>query len=338
LRNSRWHIFVIVVLQLVSAISNSAYAFTFHHKLGRKTQDNPYFYALALCDLKSKGASPDAIQIADLLNLTTQLGQLEEARRKAQSYNGGKLPAELREQLRDLKQDISDAIEQAHLEVNFVQAELAVEIAGQSEMVRAYSEARDNRVNSINNWSFRTNGVLWAVAEGLSIPTYRTPRYSIPSGTTGIIAGIVPSVFSLAAVRESGGGKYDRSPRQNMLAPLFTYPVKEARLDYPDSVLRYLHSVPKEDTSGKSRIDQLIERWVEDKNIHSLTDRNSRSELDILTGSVQHHLTIELVSDRFTMLQQLNALVAQMNRPLLELIMIVRGTKHFPVNNSPVSY
>lgn len=314
---------------LLLGIGTAAEASPFHRRASLKTEDNPYFPALSLCDLRSETASPDAIEMAQILGWTKSLARLEELRAKLKNASGDKIPIELREDFRDLRVDIAEAIQQVRLEVDFVQSELAVEIAGNNEMLRAYSDDRDRHVNSTNNWSFRTNGALWAIAEGLSIPTYKSPRYSIPSGTVGIIAGIVPSVFSLVAVRESSGTKHDRAPRQNMLAPIFDYPTTP-RLDYPDSVLAYLRAVRLNDPAGKSRLDHLIHRWLVDKNVHTFCDPKCRAQLNLITGSEQEDLTIDLVSDRLTMLQQLSALINQINRPLLELMMVVRGSKHFP--------
>jgi hypothetical protein len=322
-----------VALGLVaSAITSSALSLPLPQHARPKSQDDPYFSAQALCDLHCDTLSGDAIEVANVLHLTPLFRQLEDLRKQVEVFKGEKVPSELREQLRDVKEDIRETIEQARLEVDFVQAELSVELAGQSELLRAYSEARDNRVNFANIWGFRTNGALWALAEALDIPTYKRPRYSIPSGTIGILAGIVPSAFSILAVRESSGGHYDRAPRPNMLSKIFDYPCVP-RIDYPDDVLAFLRTVPAKSRPGYSRIDQLVDRWIADKNIHIFSDRNSTKQLDVITGTVQNRLTIQSISDRLTMLQQLSAIINQMNRPLLELMMAVRGTKHFPINN-----
>jgi hypothetical protein len=227
-----------------------------------------------------------------------------------------------------LKESIVETIEQTRLEIDFTQAELAVDVSVQNELLRAYTEARDKRVNDVNKWSFRTNGALWAVAEALDIPTYNRPRYSISSGTVGILAGLVPSVFSMVALHGLKGGHYEDTSRPNMLCKIFDYPTTP-QIEYPDSVVAFLHSVPANHPDWKPRIDYMIDRWALDENIHSFTDKNSREQLNALTGFEQSKLTINLVSDRLTILQQLSAVIYQMNRPLLELMMVVRGTKHF---------
>jgi hypothetical protein len=248
-------------------------------------------------------------------------------RQQNQALNN-KRNIELTEDIRDLKEDILEKIEQTRLEIDFTQAELAVDIAIQNELLRAYTETRDNKVNEVNKLSFRTNGILWAVAEGLDIPTYSHPRYSISSGTIGILAGLVPSVFSLVALNGLKGGHYEDTTRPNMLCKVFGYP-STPQIDYPDSVMAYLKSVPPAHPDWKPRIDYIIDRWASDENIHSFTDRNSHKQTTAVTGFEKSNLTIDLVSDRLTMLQQLSAIIYQMNRPLLELMMVVRGSKHF---------
>ena len=201
-----------------------------------------------------------------------------------------------------------------------------MEIAGSSELMQAYGYESNRKANELNVRSFRLNGALWAIAEAFTIPTYAHPRLSIPSGAIGIAAGLVPSAFSYFAVQESKGGHYDRDPRQNMLAPLSNY-TETPRIEYPKSVWTYLHQAPSE-YPGRARIDCLLDNWIEDKNIHIFSDKSSRTQLDAITGSVQKRLTLDLLSDRLNMLQQLSALISQMNRPMLELMMVVRGTKH----------
>ncbi len=281
-------------------------------------------------EIQSKVLSAEGVHMARQLQMLPQLQRLEQLRAK-QKEN---LSADEKEELRDIRQEIEELIEQTRLEVAYAQAELAVEVARQGELVRSYQHERDNRVNWSNVWSFRTNGALWSVAEALTIPTYVKPRYAIPSGIVGILAGLVPTAFSMLALHESEGGKIQREAYPNMLTKIFGYPATH-RVDYPESVWVYLHTPPTEGKSGKSRIDLLIDQWLEDENISILKNRNSKAELDLLTGSVKQKLTIDLLSDRVTMLTQLDALIGLMNRPLLELMMCLRGHKHLPAELTP---
>ena len=176
--------------------------------------------------------------------------------------------------------------------------------------------------------AFRTNGVLWAIAEGLDIPTYRHAKYSIPSGTIGIIAGIVPSIFSLYAIHMPKE-RYPYSSYSNMLCKIFDYPITP-RVEYPNSVWNFLNAKPLGEPT-RSRKQIMIEHWSTDKNVHcckKLKD-NDKDTLNLLTGTKQDVITPELLSDQLLMLNETKAIVVQMNRPLMELMMLVRGQKQF---------
>jgi hypothetical protein len=284
----------------------------------------PYAYLPYLTDVHSQTLSPEALQLAEHLGLSTQLSNVSAV--KLAHQKSGDLSPDKREQFRDDKEEIVETIEQTRLEIDFTQAELAREEAVYAELLAVYTSDRDRKVDFINAWGYRTNGVLWALAEGLDIPTYRNPRLSIPSGITGIIAGLIPSAFSLFALREEDGGKFDRKPHPNMLSKVFGYQVTPD-LEYPDSIWSWLNSVPPDGKTKLTRINYLIDWWRQDQNIRNFGRNPTRVQLDLLTATTQDYLTIQLVSDRLAMIRQIRALILGMNRPLLELMMVVRGTK-----------
>ncbi len=285
-------------------------------------------------DIKSDLLSLEAIDLAKQLGVIDKISRICELQRKIKEFPGtpeDKAYTELKSELRELKQEVLEVIEESRLEIEYVRAELRVENALHKELIESYSDNRDEKVYKSNVWGFRTNGVLWAVAEALTIPTYRNPRLAIPSGATGILAGLVPTAFSILALREAKGGRFDRKPHPNMLSKIFDYPASP-RVDYPQSVWTYLHSIPPHAKEQKlTRIDILINQWIEDKNIKYFSDRHSKSQLDLITGSVQHRVSIGLLNDRANMLAELDALICLMHRPLLELMMALRGKKHLPI-------
>lgn len=293
---------------------------------GPKSQKIPLVRASSRTDFSTPNLTAEAMELADQLKIVSKLQRLDELRQSVSSASPGKTAAELKEEIRDLKEEICEVIEQTRLEIDYVRAELSCETALQSELVQSYTRDRDNRVFNSNVWSFRTNGVLWALAEALSIPTYSHPRYSVSSGTIGILAGMVPTAFSILALRQSQGGKFERQAYPNMLSKIFDYPVVP-RVDYPQSVWDYLHSRPAGRQAGKTRVELLISQWVADKNIHFLTDKTSKAQMDMLTGAGNQKLSIDLLSDRVCMMKELDAMIGLMNRPLLEIMMAVRGSK-----------
>ncbi len=277
-------------------------------------------------DPHTSTVSPLGLQVAQLLNIEDSLHRLEEMRKQLAAAHNPKPSLETRQDYLELKVDMIAAIEQARLDIDFVIAEIEDEHARITELYQACDDERTRRINRANINAFRTNGVLWAVAEGLDIPTYKHPKYSIPSGTIGIIAGLVPSIFSLYATRVPQE-HYARSSYPNLLCKIFDYPTNP-RIEYPDTVWAFLNAKPIEEPT-KSRRAIMIEYWRTDKNMQFFKHHNDSSSLDSLTGTKQGDLTIELLSDQLLMLRELKAIVLQMNRPLMELMMLVRGQKEF---------
>ncbi len=315
---------------LMLLLSMQHYAvFAFSMKSNKPVKNVSKAPVFTCCDLNTEILSPEGVELARQLEVLSMLKRLESLRVAARHSLTEKIPADIREEIRDIRQDVVEIVEQTRLEVDYVQSALSVDIAVQDELLHAFTAERDRRMNSNYLWSFRTNGALWAVAEGLSIPTYQYPRYSIPSGSIGIIAGLVPSLFSAIAVRQTGGGHYDAEARANMLAPIFDYStIPEMR--FPKSVWNYLNAHPTRGITDSCRREQLIERWSKDRYLRVFEEKDCKTRLDSITGISQKNLTIQLVSDRLAMLRQLSAVVATMNRPLLEIVMVVRGVKSLP--------
>lgn len=280
-------------------------------------------------DPYSPGLSPEAVQLADILHITDKLKKVQQLQQQIAQFTDQKPPVELRQDLTDLKLDLLQIIEQTQLDIDFVASEIEEEDARFLEWLRTFEEDRDNRVNRANINAFRTNGVLWAVAEALDIPTYAAPKYSIPSGALGIIAGLVPSVFSEYAVRVEGGGKYVRNAHPNMLSKIYGFPTHEG-IEYPESVWTYLNTPPPEEGEKRSRRDLLIDHWLTDQNIHIFKNGASKDDLVLLTGASQPKVSIDLLHDRLTMLCEVEAVSLQMHRPLLELNMALQGKKKMP--------
>jgi hypothetical protein len=282
-------------------------------------------------NLSSETVSPNSVQVADIIGLTPVLKKLQTLRAQVSQVKGAPPTLEnlaLRQDYNDVRLECRQIIEQANLETDFVLAEINAERNLYGEILSAMVSKRDRLVARSNAASFYTNGVLWAVGEGFDIPTYVVPRYSIPSGTISILAGVVPSFFSLWAMHQYNGKKIRSENEPNMLAKLFNYPIT-SEVDYPAAVLAFLDTVPPDGTSKKSRKNQLVDRWLSDQNIPSFTDRNNKKVLDALTAAVSQEkgLSIETLSARQDMLQQLAGEVMKMKRMILELSMATAGDK-----------
>ncbi len=291
-------------------------------------------------DLTSAEISPNTRQLAEILKLTPLLERIATLRGRADpvSFEPNMENLAASQQLMAATMEANQVILEANLAIDFVLAEIAAEEQVYNEMLRTYTNDRDKLVARVNAASFISNGILWALAEAFDIPSLNTtfarnPRkvvqWSIPSGTTGILAGLVPSVASMYTLKAVNGKKRTCEKEPNMLSKLFDYPTNP-EIEYPRPVWEFLNMVPAGDSSGKTRKDQLIDRWVADSNIPNFTDRRSKYELDCLTASVARKkgLSIATLSTRLVMLQQLTAEILKMKRMMLELLMVVHGEKH----------
>ena len=282
-----------------------------------------------LTDPLSEELSADGVQMAKMLGIYDKLHRVVELSSKKASAPDS-MPLSEREELRDIKFDILEIVEETRLQIDFVVSEIDEEQVILEEALRIFEEDRDNRVNRANQLAFRTNGVLWAIAEGLSIPTYKNPTLSIPSGTVGIIAGIVPSLFSGYATRATAGGRYERKSYPNILTKLYDLPTI-ARIEFPDIVWRFLNSCPCGDTRTRKQVMQ--QHWSDDNNVHVFKGGVNHKKVMVLTGNEPYVADMTLLSDKLLMMGQVRAVVLQMSRPLLEICMVLRGKKHFVEGN-----
>ncbi|HEY9685262.1 MAG TPA: hypothetical protein V6C86_27050 [Oculatellaceae cyanobacterium] len=317
-----------VLCLLFSALSSDATTILKgHKKISRAVKNASVSPILTVhSDPLAPEMSAEALQLADLMGIKDKLKRLSELNKLAKSSN---LSIDQKEERWDLKFTLLETIEETRLQIDCVRGEIEEEEVVLEEARRLLGEERDDKVNRANINAFRTNGALWAVAEALDIPTYNRPKYSIPSGSIGIIAGIVPSIFSAVATRSSTGGTYKRQIYPNMLTKIFDVtPIP--RVDYPGVVWLYLNTAAPGETKSRKQIIQ--ERWRKDPYINYFRHNTSSESIMLLTGNAPYTGDLELVSDKLIMMGQVKAITLQMTRPLLEICMVVHDSKQMPEN------
>ncbi len=279
--------------------------------------------------LNAPGLSANSVQLADQIGLREPLERVQQLRASV-SASGEPTLASLtaRQDLVDATERARAILQEANLAVDFTVSEITAELQLYDEVLSTYQGTANRNVQYANWASYYTNGALWATGEGLDIPTWKRPKYSISSGTTSILAGVVPSFFSLWAMKLASGGKHAAKKDPNMLAKLFDL-APDAEVDYPKQVWTFLQTIPAETPSAHSRKDQLIDRWVADKNIPKFTDRHDKAQLELLAATVDTRkgITIDLLQTRKVMLGQLANEVVKMKRLLFELSMALNGEK-----------
>jgi hypothetical protein len=278
-------------------------------------------------DLDDMRISDNSRALAEQLNLIPLLTRIQNLRASV------KPDAPLTLQTLDARQQLTEAIQEAHsvinetnLAVDFTVAEITAEDSVYEELLAHY-QAEANKIMQWTNWgSFYSNGALWAVAEALDIPTWKRPKYSIGSGINGILAGVVPSFASLYAMHAAGGRKHSGERDPNMLSKIFIPSSDEPDIDYPAPVWKWLNSVPPGEI--KTRRDQLIDRWITDKNLPDFTDLRNRTQIEHVTAlAPTKRVTISLLETRRAMLTQLAAEILKMKRLLYELSLVAHGEK-----------
>lgn len=284
-------------------------------------------------NLDDRSISPNSAQLADIIHISNALRQLQDTRKKmalsVESHTEDSPQAlPTRMALIESKLAVVQKLQRVILEIDFVLAEIEAEQNIYTSMLSNLETMRDKKVAKTNAASFVSNGALWAVCEGLAIPSYKYPGLSVESGINGIVAGVIPSFFSLWAMKQTSGKHMTSEVAPNMLSKIFGYPAS-GEIDYPDCVWVFLNTVPPHDTTGRTRREQLIDRWVSDKNIPDFTDVDSKSQLDAITASVpvKKGLSISMLSTRTAMLEQLKAEIMKMKRLMLELCMVATGDK-----------
>ncbi len=285
-------------------------------------------------NLDARTVSPNTLQLAQNLNLLPILSRLQELRAKASQQNGGNTIESLsdRQELLELTQKAQSILIRTSLEIDFVLAEIDAEQNIYSEVLSSLQGSRDKLVARVNAGSFILNGALWTVCEALAIVSPLHPNYAIHSGIVGIAAGIVPSIASGYALKAYSGKHLKSECEPNMLAKIFNRPTTQD-IEYPKSVWTFLNTAPAAESgsasSGKSRKDQLIERWISDKNIPSFTDKSNAKEIDIITATASQKkgLSIDNLNVRLVMLEQLQGELAKMKRLLMEIAMVITDEK-----------
>jgi hypothetical protein len=274
------------------------------------------------CNITSSSLSPNAIALADQLQISEQLSALTFAKSMAMGTVGERID------YYETREHVAEVLRGAEMDVNYVLAEIYDEQATYNELLNSLTSERDRTIFKTNAISFGANGGLWALCEALAIPTVSHPNFAISSGVTGILAGIIPSVASALTLKQLNGKKHSAPAAPNMLSKMFGRQTSQ-ELEYPPVVWNFLDSPPT-DNPKKTRKDIIIDRWIMDSNIPVLTDRNSPTQINAVTACSDQNksLTISILSARISMLQQLSCEVFKMNRLLDELEMALRGEKH----------
>lgn len=216
-----------------------------------------------------------------------------------------------------LRQQVTEAVVAASLDVDSVVASIDFEAAQTTELRDQLSGAKDQKVNALTLASIIIGTGSGAVGTSMS--------FSGPLTKPGIwvqsIGGGVGIVLSILALRAQGGkGTLDVAP--NMLAPIFGRPA-ELRTVYPEDVWKYLNTAPA--TDPRVHVpwkNELIDEWVQLGRIGPPSAPESQGKISRLSSRIADHakLSIGDLTDRRAMLTDLRSRLSLMNRDLRDLM------------------
>ena len=223
-----------------------------------------------------------------------------------------------------LRQEITEAVVTATLEVDGVLAEIDSELA-QINAIRAELESRRDRAINLNT-------IANIVAGGVSGVVGTALQFKSNTANTGNAIGVagagVSTILSFIGLRQQRGGKRALGVAPNLLAKVLDRK-PEFHSDYPEEIWTYLNDVPPAEQGSETRRARLIKRWTEVGRLEAASSPKSQHKIDLLTSSVsqQRSLSIDVLVDRAAMLADVRAQVSLINRDLSKLMQAVKSMR-----------
>jgi hypothetical protein len=226
-----------------------------------------------------------------------------------------------------LRQQISDAVLTASLDIDSVLAEIDNERAQILEVRGHLSDKRDRKVNllSLANIVAGTGSGIIGTAMQFKDST------AIAGDAVGLAGGSAGVILSIAGMKQQGGAA-PLGVAPNMLAPLFNQRA-ELRSIYPADVWTYLNTAPLNDPRVHVPWrEELMNRWMQSGVLGPPNTPASQAKIQLLTSRIgeQRRLPLDVLSDRGAMLLDLRARVSLMTRDLRDLMAAVAARPSTP--------
>jgi hypothetical protein len=221
-----------------------------------------------------------------------------------------------------LRQEITEAVVGASLEVDGVIAEIDSELA-QINAIRTDLEARrDHAINLNTIANIVASGVTGVVGTALQ---FKNSTANLGNGI-GVAGAGISTLLSLIGLRQQRGGHKALGVAPNLLARLFDKK-PEFHSDYPAEVWTYLNAVPPAEPGTATRRALLIKRWTELGRLEPMETPKGQRKIELLTSSIsqQRSLTIDVLDDRGAMLADVRAQVSLIKRDLSKLMLALRS-------------
>lgn len=193
----------------------------------------------------------------------------------------------------------------------------------QLEVTRNYLSAQRDRLVGLTTAAATITGSGIGIAGGGMQFSDRT-AYAVDAVSVG--SGAASTILSLLGLRLQRWGKAPIEVAPNMLARPFSRP-SERLSAWPDDVWAYLNSVPPAGVRRETRLESLIEDWTRQGRISSQASPAAERKIEFLTSSFSERrwLSLNDLSDRYSMMADLRAQVALMKRDLADLAHYLRA-------------
>ncbi|MDF0643975.1 MAG: hypothetical protein P0111_08080 [Nitrospira sp.] len=251
--------------------------------------------------LEPSGFSPQALDIAETIgarNLVAQLPRLTEE--DARNAEGAAV------RLLRVRQQLSDRIVMAILEVARTAAEVDCEEERADQLADRLQEVRDQKIR------YRTLiAIVGDAAVGILAGAFGLALQETAVAASDIFGGTIATVFGVAAAFT--GGEHEFRHSRNLLKEVWEGPDQSALM--PASVWRFLNRPFADDPEGRSFRETLISRWYEDGRLGTPGSDEEQQRIALLFGSGGTY-EIEDLRARASMLDLLEADVNLMNEHL----------------------
>ncbi|MBY0549804.1 MAG: hypothetical protein K2W95_21205 [Candidatus Obscuribacterales bacterium] len=258
------------------------------------------------------GLSPNASQLADQLGVTASLKTLISARNSQADWRH--TPA-----IQATRQDLLEDLFTAELEVRTAQSKLDQEIALADDVRAKLEEGRDKAVTLTAAANLITSAFNGIAGNSLDF----SEKLKLPSDILDVAEGGVSAVLAGMALYQQKGEKRLSDRISGVISHLFDTNSKNE--DYPESVWRFLNTVPAASTTGLTRRVSLLNAWTKAGIIRRGQERWEHRLSHITKGTMdRHRITISVLEDRDAMLHDLRATISPMEELLLEIMNLVK--------------
>jgi hypothetical protein len=256
---------------------------------------------------------PNALQMARIIGVESDIDKLLSL---ATAKRAGAAPGLSLEEL-SLRQEITDAVVTASLDVDSVVAEIDYEREQTVELRSRWRYKQDRAIGS-------TNLAVIAAGTGLGVVSgllQFSKATSSAGNAVGFAAGGISTLLSLRSFRQIHGGERPAWVLPNMLAAFFGQP-EEQHSNYPDDIWAYLNSVPPGATAQASRKEHMLAAWVAAGRIRPPDSPQWKQRIALLTdtNAADKHLNLELMNERAAMLADVADQVSLMKYDLADLL------------------